>query len=146
MQELEDTGLSKEEILYNKPMGLPLKQDKFFQFLKKNRIAREMLIKPTESFNVDTVIEKALKQNIGPDPSIAVSGKNLRLKEDLPFNYEVKNYKDYYTQKTAKENTFPNNDDYDYKTNYVDKLKLQLNSESKIKKIIKNRKETCQFH
>lgn len=90
MQELEDTGLSREEILYNKPIGFPLKQDKFFQFLKKNKIAREMLIKPTESFNVETVIDKVLKQNIGPDPSISVSKKNHKLLEDLPFNYDVK--------------------------------------------------------
>lgn len=90
MCELEDTGLSREEILLNKAVGVPLKQDKFFQYLKRNRIAREMLIKPTESFNVDTVIEKALKQDIGPDPSLAMPRKNMKLLGDMPLNYEVR--------------------------------------------------------
>ena len=61
MDELEETGMSKEEILYGvKNCGLPLKQDSFFQFIKNNHSAREMLIQPTEIFSVETVIEKAL--------------------------------------------------------------------------------------
>jgi hypothetical protein len=32
--------------------GLPLARDPFFQMLKKNRIAREMLIKEGEEFTV----------------------------------------------------------------------------------------------
>ena len=63
LQELEDSGLSREELLENNPVGLPLKQDKFFQFIKNNRVAREMLIEPTEEFSVDTVVKKALKQD-----------------------------------------------------------------------------------
>lgn len=90
MQELEETGLSREEILFNKPIGVPLKQDKFFQYIRNNKIAREMLIKPTELFNAETVIEKALKQNIGPDPSIAAPPKKNKLPEELEHNYELR--------------------------------------------------------
>lgn len=49
-----------------------------------------MLIKPSEAFNVDTVIEKALKQDIGPDPTLAVKDRVLNYKNDLPDNYDVK--------------------------------------------------------
>lgn len=87
MNELESTGLSREEILYNKPDGLPLRQDKFFQYLKNNRIAREMLIKPNEEFTVEIVLEKALKQDIGPDPSLGVDRKIYALPEELSRGY-----------------------------------------------------------
>lgn len=46
MQQLEDTGLSREEILLSKSQkGLPLKIDPFFQFLKHNKLAREVYLK-----------------------------------------------------------------------------------------------------
>eukprot|EP00826_Nyctotherus_ovalis_P006990 TRINITY_DN1170_c0_g1_i4.p1 TRINITY_DN1170_c0_g1~~TRINITY_DN1170_c0_g1_i4.p1 ORF type:complete len:575 (+),score=141.98 TRINITY_DN1170_c0_g1_i4:160-1884(+) len=74
MQELEDTGLTRYEIL-NKPKGknpdLPLKDDPVFQLIKENRAARELLITGHEEFCADNVIRKALEQNMGPDPSIA---------------------------------------------------------------------------
>lgn len=43
MRELEETGLSRTELLYDKttPGGvLPLVEDPVFQFLKRNRLAR----------------------------------------------------------------------------------------------------------
>jgi hypothetical protein len=62
MQELEDSGLTREEILHDRQgEGIPLADDPFFQFLKNSRSAREMLIKPGEEFTVDRVIEKALR-------------------------------------------------------------------------------------
>jgi len=127
IQELESSGLSREEILYDKPEGIPLNQDKFFQYIKNNKIAREMLIKPTETFSADLVIEKILKQEIGPDASLAVKRKNLKVAEDMPLSYEVKKYKDMFNPRSK--DTLLTEDDYDYKTNYINKLKLQLNSE-----------------
>jgi len=90
MQELEDSGLSREEIMFGKPIGVPLVHDKYFQFLKKNKVAREMLIKPYESLSADTVIEKALKQDIGPDNSKAVNKSDLKYKDQLSQNYDTK--------------------------------------------------------
>lgn len=84
LQELEDSGLSKEEILFNKPEGIALKYDKFFQYIKENRIARELLIKPSEKFTAEVVIEKALKQNIGPDANMGLDKKRLELSDNLP--------------------------------------------------------------
>ena len=86
LQELEESGLSKEEILFNKPEGVPLRYDKFFKYIKENRLARELLIKPSEIFSADTVIEKALKQNIGPDPSMGLDRRNLELPENMPLD------------------------------------------------------------
>lgn len=73
MEELEGTGLTREEILYDNPThtSLALSEDPFFQYLKKNPIAREVLLKPGEEFTVQKVIELALRQDIGPDPSQA---------------------------------------------------------------------------
>jgi hypothetical protein len=41
--------------------------------VKNNKSAREMLIKPSEEFTCDRVVEKALRQDIGPDPSLAIN-------------------------------------------------------------------------
>ena len=54
MEELEKTGLSRQEIISDKQVrpGVPLAQDPFFQFFKNNRSAREMMIKEDEEFTV----------------------------------------------------------------------------------------------
>lgn len=64
MQELEDTGLTRMEILFNEQKGIPLADDPVFQYLKGNRTAREMLIKAGETFTADAVIDKALRQDM----------------------------------------------------------------------------------
>lgn len=81
MQELEDTGLTRMEILYDQDkgiyicfthiLGIPLADDPVFQYLKVNRIAREMLIKDNEPFIAETVVDKALRQDLEPDPSLS---------------------------------------------------------------------------
>jgi ribosomal protein S18 len=129
MTELESSGLSREEILFNRPEGFPLKQDKFFQFIKTNKIAREMLIKPTETFSADLVIEKSLKQEIGPDGSLTLKRKNFKLKEDFQIDHEIKMSRK--TFDLRRPNEIIQEDEYDYKENYANKLKLQLNSEKK---------------
>lgn len=67
MDQLEDTGLSRQEILVNKPGGIPLGQDPVFQYLRKNRLAREMILKPGEEFTAYKVVDYALRQDFGPD-------------------------------------------------------------------------------
>lgn len=70
MEELENSGLTREEILFDERVkiqfitfqkGIPLADDPFFQFVKNSRSAREMLIKPGEEFTMEKVIEKALR-------------------------------------------------------------------------------------
>lgn len=43
--------------------------DPFFQYLKKNKLAREVYLKKNDLFTVEKVIDIALRQDIGPDPS-----------------------------------------------------------------------------
>ena len=70
MAELTDSGLSRNEILFDTPnKGVPLKDDAFFQLIRQSRTVREMLIKPNEEFSADRVIEKALRQDVGVDDS-----------------------------------------------------------------------------
>ena len=72
MQELEDTGLTRNEILFDDAnTGIPLRDDPFFQLIKENRTAREMLIGANEEFSADRVIEKALRQDVGVDNSLS---------------------------------------------------------------------------
>ena len=52
MQQLEDSGLTRMEILFNEQKGLPLADDPVFQYLKNNRVAREMLGKEFIKLNI----------------------------------------------------------------------------------------------
>ncbi len=115
MKELEDMGKSKEQILYNENKGIPLKQDPFFQFLKINRKAREMMFQPKEIFSVESLINKALKQNIGPDPYIGVNQKRINDNDNLDDDYQIteenKKFNSKYRDESLKD------EDYYYKTN-----------------------------
>lgn len=58
MKELEDTGLTRGEILNIKEANasLPLVEDPYFQLIKKDRVVREMLIDADEAFTVEKAI------------------------------------------------------------------------------------------
>ena len=96
MQELEDSGLTREEILYDKQEGIPLSDDPFFQFLKNSRSAREMLIKPGEEFTVDRILEKALRQDIGPDPTSAMNVTDYKYIDEKNPAFPIWEYKKKY--------------------------------------------------
>jgi len=59
MQELEETGLSRMELLYDnmEGKGCQLKDDPFFQLVKGSRTVREMIVPPGAEFTADQVIE-----------------------------------------------------------------------------------------
>jgi hypothetical protein len=40
-----------------------------------------MLIKPGEEFSVEKVIEKSLRQDVGPDPTLAMNKVNYRFED-----------------------------------------------------------------
>jgi len=61
MKELEETGLTRDEILFEEQKGLKLVDDPFYQFIKSSQTAREMLLKPGEEFTADRIIELALR-------------------------------------------------------------------------------------
>lgn len=81
MQELEDTGLTRNEILFEQQKGLRLADDPFFQHLKNSHTAREMLLKPGEEFTADKVIELALRQDVRPDGSMSMNRTDYRLRD-----------------------------------------------------------------
>lgn len=85
MQELEDTGLTRNEILFEDAgAGIPLRDDPFYQLIKGNRTAREILITANEEFSADRVLEKAMRQDIGADMSMSGFGLDYHFndKED----------------------------------------------------------------
>lgn len=88
MDELEQSGLSRDEILLNKPGGLPLSMDPVFQFLRHNRAAREMLVKPGEEFLAYKVIDYALRQDIGVDKAKTLPNTNPQFEHELPQDYD----------------------------------------------------------
>lgn len=61
--------------------GLPLAFDPFFQYLKKNRLAREIYLRQNDRFTVEKVIDIALRQDIGPDPSYSRTRDNGLINE-----------------------------------------------------------------
>jgi len=81
MQELEDSGLSRNEILFENQSGMKLADDPFFQYLKNSRTAREMMLKPGEEFSADKIIEVALRQDVGPDGSMSMNRQDYRLRD-----------------------------------------------------------------
>jgi len=79
MQELEDTGLTRNEILFELQKGMSLADDPFFQFIKNSKTAREMLLKPGDEFTCDRVVELALRQDVQPDGSLSMNKRDYRL-------------------------------------------------------------------
>ena len=89
-------------------VGIPLASDPFFQFIKDNRQAREMLLSPNEHFDADKVIELALQQIVGFDNSNAMLQKRyidedsmsyhekFRFEHDRPTNVDIKSPELYY--------------------------------------------------
>lgn len=67
-------------------MGLKLLEDPFFQYIKNNRLIREIMIKPGEEFSPEKIILLALRQNIGIDPASSTKPK-LR-KDPATMNWE----------------------------------------------------------
>jgi hypothetical protein len=90
MEELEETGLNRFQILdsQTKEKGIELKSDPFFQYLKVNRMAREVLLSPNEEFTVEKVINMALKQEVGIDKSVSMPGKKIIRNNEVSQSYK----------------------------------------------------------
>ena len=126
MQELEDTGLTRNEILFDDAnKGIPLRDDPFFQLVKENRTAREMLINPNEDFTADRVIEKALRQDVGVDNSLSNSQSNFQFKDRDDALAPTWEYKKKYRDNTP----LVSDESYFAQGNIVDKMNRQLDFE-----------------
>ncbi len=68
LQELESLHCSREQILFGvEKGGVKLVDDPFFQYVKNNRQARQVVIKAGEEYSVKRIVDIALKQDIGLD-------------------------------------------------------------------------------
>jgi ribosomal protein S18 len=119
LQELEESGMSREEVIGSQGKGIPLAQDPFFQIVKNDHKARERLFKDNEEYSVKKIVLYALQQNIGYDTSAVGTGKRIKT-EDTMFNSNTKGLpinlskeqdtRDYYVSETS-----PAISDYDVK-------------------------------
>ena len=126
MQELEDTGLTRNEILFNDAnAGIPLKDDPFFQLMKDNQTAREMLISPNEEFTADRVLEKSLRQDVGVDSSLSGVQSNFQFKDIDDALAPTWEYKKKYRDNTPLTKA----DSYYANGNIVDKQNKKLEYE-----------------
>jgi ribosomal protein S18 len=100
MQELEETGLTRNEILYEEQEGIKLQDDPFYQFVKNSRTAREMLLKPGDEFTADRIVELALRQDIGPDPSMSMNREDLQFRDWDDYDQPNWEYKKKYRDNT----------------------------------------------
>ncbi len=64
-------------------VGIKLADDPFFQYIKNNRMVREIMIKPGEHFSPEKIVNLALRQQIGIDNAASVHPKLLLEPEDL---------------------------------------------------------------
>lgn len=79
--------MTREQILNPNTthIGLKLGEDPFFQYIKNNRLIREILIRPGEEFSPEKIVLLALRQNIGVDNASSIKPKVLKNPDDLPF-------------------------------------------------------------
>jgi hypothetical protein len=72
-----------------------------------------MLIKPGEVFSLERVIEKALRQDIGPDPTLAINKENYKYDDPNNTMFPVWEYRKKYRDRDPVLN--PEAYFYDYK-------------------------------
>ena len=88
MNEIEESGLTREEILNIGEGGVKIAIDPFFQLIKSDLKVRHQLLRNVNlEYNVDNIIKFALNQDIGYDD--AASGTGRRIKDThSPYNYD----------------------------------------------------------
>lgn len=88
LQTLEDTGLSREEILYKRPGGIMLAEDPVFQYIKNNFFAREMLMRPGQELTVENIVEVALCAKIDVDRAKILPERDYGFDHEYNDDYE----------------------------------------------------------
>jgi hypothetical protein len=85
--------LSRDEILNPRGgvVGLKLAEDPFFQYIRDNRMIREIMIKPGEDFSPEKIVFLALRQTIGIDNSSAIKPKYRRNPDEMTWE-DIKMY------------------------------------------------------
>ena len=88
-----------------------------------------MLIQASQEFSVNHVIEIALKQNIGPDPSSSAPQQFFKNRENFDYDYQKSRENVRFTKNYREE--FLDESNYYYKNNLDYKNHVYLNYLSK---------------
>ena len=70
---------------------MKLAEDPFFQYIRDNRMIREIMIKPGEDFSPEKIVFLALRQTIGIDNSSAIKPKYRRNPDEMTWE-DIKMY------------------------------------------------------
>lgn len=111
--------------------SIPLNQDPFFQYIKNDRAARELLIPANALFSPEKIVSLALRQDIGIDQSAATIPKNIIKEDGLSWveNFNLENTPDIRREKERPEHYFSlaNADsiDRDYIENKINTIKVR---------------------
>ena len=84
LDEIAESGMSREEILNIDSRGIPLKADPFFLLIKNDHTVRFNHFDDKEEYSVDKIITLAVNQGIELDRSASGTGK--RIIDDGNFN------------------------------------------------------------
>lgn len=88
LQELEDSGLSREELMDLPDKGIKLTADPFFQLVKSDIKARHKLLsRANVDYSIDNIVKFALTQDVGYDRAASGTGRRIKTDED-EFNQD----------------------------------------------------------
>ena len=76
-----------------------LRDDPFFQLIKNSWTVREMMMAPGEEFTADRIVEKALRQDVGVDPSAAMPKQDYKYEDENNLIALKNEYKKKYRDK-----------------------------------------------
>jgi hypothetical protein len=96
--------------------------------VKNSRTAREMLIKPGEEFSMEKVIEKALRQDVGPDPTLAMNKENYKYVDNSNPSFPTWEYKKKYRDRDP----VLNSEAYFYDYKMIERRQRQFNFDCKL--------------
>lgn len=86
-----------------------------------------MLIKPSEEFSVERVIEKALRQDVGPDPTMAMNTQNYKYVDEKNPSFPIWEYKKKYRERDPVINA----EAYFYDYNQIERRQKQFDFDRK---------------
>lgn len=88
LKELEESNMSREELLDLPDKGIKLGADPFFQLVKNDLKARHKLLsRANVDYSVDNIVKFALSQEVGFDRAASGTGRRIKTEED-EYNHD----------------------------------------------------------
>ena len=101
-----------------------------------------MLVKPGEEFNVERVIEKALRQDVGPDPTLAMNKQGYKYVDEKNPAFPIWEYK----KKYRDNDPVLSAEGYFYDFNQIDRRQRQFDFDRNALTLNSCRGEASDFH